>query len=56
MGMSEKDKQLEAIQKCIDAMSDFANYERWQMLDYLANRYGRTHYALIKEPKETDLG
>lgn len=53
----EADKQLEAIQKCIDAMSDFANYERWQILDYLADRYARTKYAKISTRyEENDNG
>lgn len=41
------DKELIAINKCIDAMQDFANYERWRVLDYLAARYGRTKHVRI---------
>lgn len=40
------DKQLMAIARCMEAMEDFANFERWQILDFLAMRYGRTSYVL----------
>lgn len=39
------DKQLIAIARCQEAMEDFANFERWQILDYLAVRYGRVAYV-----------
>lgn len=46
-----EDKQLIALDKCIKAMADFTNYERWQMLDYLAVRYGFMIYKLSEENK-----
>jgi len=41
------DKQLVAIAKCQEALADFANFERWEVLDYLLRRYGRIKYKLI---------
>lgn len=41
------DKQLIAIAKCQEALADFANFERWEILDYLSRRFGRYSYKLI---------
>ena len=45
------DKQLMAIAKCQEALADFANFERWEVLDYLLRRYGRYKYQLIDTEK-----
>lgn len=49
-----EDKQLIALDKCMKAMADFANYERWQMLDYLAARYGLTVHVQVSNEEITN--
>ena len=34
------DKHLVAIARCQESLADFANFERWQILSYLMQRYG----------------